>query len=322
MSALPRRVLRSAAVSFVLCGAMVGWPGDVSAAPPTASAPGVNPCISHTEEKVPAAHRFNDTPPVTQADLDAVQELPARPRNARSMVPYLASPVRIPVYVHVIKGRHKGERVPAGPRKVKRMIRILNHGFAGHQWPKAHRSRYSFVLKHIDYTRNDGWYHAYLFGPRDKRMRQTLHRGGRRTLNIYINGGGPTGMPVLGWSRFPWQYAGAPRLDGITVNWKALPGGTLHNYRSGDTVIHETGHWMGLFHTFQNGCRAPGDRVPDTHPEGTPSYYCDEHADSCPDKAGKDPVHNFMDYSWDRCMNHFTDGQLARMDRVFSEYRL
>ena len=36
--------------------------------------------------------------------------------------------VRIPTYVHVIKGTHRGERVPAGPKRVRNAISILNNG--------------------------------------------------------------------------------------------------------------------------------------------------------------------------------------------------
>ena len=113
-------------------------------------------------------------------------------------------------------------------------------------------------------------------------MKRALHEGGARTLNIYINGGGPQGQPVLGWSRFPWQYAAAPRLDSVSVNVAGLPGGRARNYNLGDTVIHETGHWLGLLHTFQGGCDGVGDLVSDTPAEAEPSFECETTRDTCP----------------------------------------
>lgn len=38
--------------------------------------------------------------------------------------------------------------------------------------------------------------------------------------------------------------------------------------------------------------------------------------------GGFDPITNFMDYSDDACVTQFTSGQDARMDRMFSAYRL
>jgi len=316
-------VLAATAGIAIAAGGVVAAPTAGAVISPRAAVA----CVAGSGNAAPPEHRLDDTAPVGKADLSAIPETGQVSTSARTFLRGLAEPattlpatVHIPVYVHVIKGKRRGERSPAGPARVRRMLRVLNNGFHGGQSKANTTTRYVFDLRRIDYTKREGWYHAFLFGPRNNRMRTALHRGGKGALNIYVNGGGPTGQPVLGWTTFPWAQARNPKLDGVAVNWKAMPWGTLKRYHQGDTVIHEVGHWMGLLHTFQGGCTPPGDLVADTPYERDPSYACDTDSDTCT-SPGTDPVHNFMDYSWDSCLNQFTPGQVARMDRAFAKYR-
>lgn len=93
----------------------------------------------------------------------------------------------------------------------------------------------------------------------------------------------------------------------------------------GKTLVHEIGHFFGLFHTFQGGCGGKGDDVDDTPAERT-AYQssCRDKSnirDSCPFHPGVDPVTNYMDYSHDACMYMFTKDQAIRMREMIYLYK-
>ena len=58
----------------------------------------------------------------------------------------------------------------------------------------------------------------------------------------------------------------------------------------------------------------------DTPAQSGPTTGCPEGQDTCP-APGLDPIHNYMDYSYDTCYTMFTAGQTSRMQTMFSAYR-
>ncbi|RYH25724.1 zinc metalloprotease [archaeon] len=153
-----------------------------------------------------------------------------------------------------------------------------------------------------------------------------LKQGGNSMLNVYTV---QLTSDVLAWSTFPVVTLFEPERDGIVLSYRTLPGGDLEPYNLGDTLVHEGGHWLGLLHTFfQDGICKPGsavtgDFISDTPAERIPAYGCPIGRDTCvgSDFAGLDPVTNFMDYSDDQCMTHFTSQQASRMRANWRAFR-
>ncbi|WP_235036733.1 zinc metalloprotease [Actinomadura sp. K4S16] len=218
--------------------------------------------------------------------------------------------ITIPVYFHVI---HAGAKGNVSLAMIQRQIDTMNASYGGRNGGAD--THVSFTLKAVSRTDNAAW-----FGDPERyedTYKPKLHRGGKADLNLYST---YIGGDLLGWSTFPWRYKSDPEMDGVTIHYASMPGGSIHNFNKGFSATHEVGHWLGLYHTFQDGCSGQGDRVSDTPAERDPTNGCPAYKDTCP-TPGDDPIHNYMDYSYDTCMNSFTAGQGARIHKVWTAYR-
>ncbi|WAS90296.1 zinc metalloprotease [Nannocystis punicea] len=213
----------------------------------------------------------------------------------------------IPVWFHVIRSSTGGGDVT--DQQISAQMNLLNstYGPAG----------FSFALAGVDRTNNNAWYGMLSGSSAEVQAKNALRKGGKETLNVYTAN---IGEDLLGWATFPSQYNSSPKYDGVVLLNESMPGGKAAPYNLGMTGVHEVGHWMGLYHTFQDGCKKQGDLVDDTPAEKSPAFGCPEGRNTCP-AAGVDPIHNYMDYTDDACMNNFTAGQATRMKGQMTTYR-
>jgi len=137
-----------------------------------------------------------------------------------------------------------------------------------------------------------------------------------------------SGPGVAGYAYFPAAHG--TDIDGIVMEAQFFGS----NEAETGVLIHEAGHYLGLYHTFEGGCTnadcaKDGDRVCDTPPDqstawlpcGTPANTCSTDTQSGFSTDQPDMTINYMDYATLACYNAFSAGQSDRMEFFFNEAR-
>jgi hypothetical protein len=316
----PARLLSAAAVTALACVAGSGAVPSASAAPApaTAVAPGTDDCAEGAE----GAEGAGDASAARVAKgSKAAEPRLYSPTDAKKYGVIKSHPLPAPGSVVVETVFHVVTAEPADrasyAAQIEAQMGVLNDAFEGSTANTAAATPFRFDLDRTTYTVNPAWA-ALAPGKAERAMKKELHTGDSETLNVYV---GDLGGGLLGYAYFPKDYNnGRDYVDGVVMLDESMPGGAASPYNEGDTLTHEVGHWMMLEHTFAGACSASGDGVTDTPREAVPQFGCPVGADTCT-APGLDPVHNFMDYSDDACMDMFTAGQAQRMSDAWIEFR-
>jgi len=154
---------------------------------------------------------------------------------------------------------------------------------------------------------------------------------------------------LLGYAQFPWDLKTKPLTDGVVIAKGTFGKKPAYpEFNLGKTLTHESGHWFGLYHTFQSTFKYVGGAIDYT--DGTPEQELEETKGDCviDTPPQKDPTYgnpfstpttwptskpideklayrhmfmNFMDYSDDIAMFMFTKDQTNKLRQMIYLYR-
>lgn len=137
---------------------------------------------------------------------------------------------------------------------------------------------------------------------------------------------------ALGYANYPGS---APNNDGIVISPRAFGrfGNTSEPYNLGRTATHEVGHWLSLIHIWGDdpastpcsgkdftGAQQSWDDTPN---QAQPTYRCKTFPalDDCATASPGYMYMNYMDYTDDKCMMFFTEGQIKKFRFVLDGIR-
>ncbi|MDH5599141.1 MAG: zinc metalloprotease, partial [Cyclobacteriaceae bacterium] len=260
-----------------------------------------------------------------------------------------ATIIQIPVVIHIIhNGEPEGTGLNIPYNQILSQITVLNEDFRrtnpdktdtpAEFVPVAADTEIEFVLAKQDpnglptngINRVQGDKSFWLWTEQSW-LKQQSYWPAEDYLNIWVcDIGSETGQNILGYATYPisnlegLNFATNNRLtDGVVVDYKAFGSAVLYpsgiyspNYDRGRTLTHELGHFFGLRHIWGDAsdCFA-SDYCVDTPNQDVSTTGCPGSKSSC---SVTNMISNYMDYTYDACMNIFTLDQTDRMRTVLS----
>ncbi len=250
----------------------------------------------------------------------------------------------IPVVVHVVYDPN----IPQSnlhDSLVEKQIEILNKAFAnevnlsspfgvntGIQFCLAQKNPFGGNISGINHISDANPVNSIFNNAQKNHLAGLVYYDNQRYLNIWVV---PDIDGAAGYSNTPYMNG----VDGVVMEYDYFGDYTdcstcgFDNMSRGLILAHEVGHYLGLFHPFQeecvgttaSTCSVQGDFCCDTRPTKENHNCPVPSINQCPSLpyygSQKDNYENFMAYADDACRDNFTPDQVSVMQSVLSNDR-
>lgn len=232
--------------------------------------------------------------------------------------------------------------------QITQQLAALNAAFSGknaaqHGYPHPVDSQIRFALaQNPVYVQDDNLFNNCPTGSATQldTMHSRYSLSPKTVYNVYVCNLGQIGVTNVPGRILDDYFNPIPQDDpryaaaGTVINYRTFAGGDYVipnknpqqaiNLTLGNVLVHEVGHYYGLWHPYDNQCgkKPPFDpnntsmpyEVPDLPPmRGNIFGGCNQNrAPSCPG-AGKPDLANYMLSTNDNCRTHFTRDQVQYM---------
>ena len=223
----------------------------------------------------------------------------------------------MPVYFHVVSP--DGVIANVTQTQIDDQIRVMNLAFTGAYG--GVKTGFTFQLAGVTRTTNADWFNAKPGSPAERAMKKALDRRTPRGAELLLDHA--RGV-YLGWAYLPVLHAVAhvPRRHRRRTGSFRCTSDSRRATRTRTTcAAHRrprepaTGSERSST-PFYGGPQSRRATTSTTQPPmRVPTNGCPLGKDTCAAKPGLDPIHNYMDYSYDSCYFEFTAGPAQRMQR-------